>query len=165
MTLGSHQRSVGKSQVHLTPRFIIDALGPFDTDPCAAYPRPWDCARINYPEASHGLTMPWPGFVWLNPPFDRRVVGLWIDRMAEHDNGIALLHARTETAWFRPVWHRASAMLFLGQRLHFCDPSGRPADANSGAPAVLCAFGPLAHQRLAVCGLAGAFVTGWSMAA
>jgi hypothetical protein len=41
MTLGSHQQSIGKSQVHLTPRWIIDALGPFDLDPCAATVRPW----------------------------------------------------------------------------------------------------------------------------
>ncbi len=30
MTLGSHQRTIGATQVHLTPRCIIDALGPFD---------------------------------------------------------------------------------------------------------------------------------------
>jgi len=39
MTLGSHQQTIGKSQDHLTPRWIIDALGPFDLDPCAADPR------------------------------------------------------------------------------------------------------------------------------
>ena len=35
MALGSHQTTVGKSQVHITPKFIIDALGPFDVDPAA----------------------------------------------------------------------------------------------------------------------------------
>jgi hypothetical protein len=56
MALGSHQTTVGKSQVHLTPKWIIDALGVFDLDPCAASPRPWDCARVNFVEADDGLS-------------------------------------------------------------------------------------------------------------
>ena len=51
MSLGSHQRTVGLSQNHITPRWIIDALGPFKLDPCAADPRPWDCAEINWTTA------------------------------------------------------------------------------------------------------------------
>lgn len=32
MTLGSHQAAIGRSQVHITPKRIIDALGPFDLE-------------------------------------------------------------------------------------------------------------------------------------
>lgn len=168
MTLGSHQRSIGKSQVHITPRFIIDALGPFDLDPCAADPRPWNCAKHNYTAADNGLVRSWDGSVYLNPPFDRREVGKWIAKLALHNDGIALLHARTETAWFRPIWQYASAILFLGNRVTFCKPDGTPCTtdkgepANSGAPVVLCAFGPLAKLRLQGCGLPGALVTDWN---
>ena len=43
--IGSHQKSIGDNQVWLTPKFILDALGPFDLDPCAApEPRPWNTA-------------------------------------------------------------------------------------------------------------------------
>jgi hypothetical protein len=70
MSLGSHQRSVGASQDHCTPRWIIERLGPFDTDPCAADPRPWDCAKVNYTARQDGLARPWRGRVFLNPPFD-----------------------------------------------------------------------------------------------
>jgi hypothetical protein len=38
MTLGSHQTSIGKTQVHITPRWIIEVLGLFDLDPAAADP-------------------------------------------------------------------------------------------------------------------------------
>ena len=51
MTHGSHQKTIGTSQVHLTPRWIIDAWGPLDLDPCAADPRPCDCAKVNLCEA------------------------------------------------------------------------------------------------------------------
>lgn len=168
MTLGSHQRSIGKSQVHITPKVIIDALGPFDLDPCAATVRPWDCAVRNFTEATDGLIFPWSGFVWLNPPFHRYEVATWIEKMAAHNDGIALLHARTETAWFRPVWQHARALLFLSQRLTFCKPDGSPCTtakgepANSGAPVVLCAFGQLAKLRLQGCKLPGALVSAWN---
>lgn len=160
MTIGSHQRAIGKSQVHLTPRPIIEALGRFDLDPCAATERPWDCAAENYVEADDGLSRPWFGRVWCNPPFDSRVVGRWVERLSEHGCGTLLVHARTETHWFRPVWARATAILFLYNRINFCRPSGEPEPANSGAPVVLAAFGRLDADRLAQSGLAGALVSG-----
>lgn len=158
MTLGSHQQCVGKSQVHLTPQWVVDAVGPFDLDPCAATERPWDCAARNYVEADDGLALPWDGRVWLNPPFDRYQVAKWIGKLAEHGDGICLVHARTEAEWFQPIWHSAGLILFLGKRLKFCRPDGSEQPANSGAPAVLAAFGSAAVERLAASGLAGAYV-------
>ncbi len=49
MALGSHQRTIGASQVHLTPRLIIDALGPFDLDPCSVDPGASATARPSTP--------------------------------------------------------------------------------------------------------------------
>jgi hypothetical protein len=161
MTLGSHQSSIGKSQVHLTPRRFIDALGPFDLDPCAATVRPWDCAALNMIEAEDGLSQPWSGMVWLKPPFDRRSVGKWIAKLAEHGNGMALVHARTEAEWFEPIWRKAAGVLFLADRVKFCLPSGAEQPANSGAPVVIAAFGQEAYMRLRRCKIAGSLVTGW----
>ena len=165
MTLGSHQTTVGKSQVHITPRWIIDALGPFDLDPCAADPRPWDCAHVNLTESMDGLRHDWdrfPGLAWLNPPFDRYSVAAWVDRLSlRNGGGIALLHARTETDWFQPCWRRASAILFMDRRISFCRPDGSTQPANSGAPPVLIAFGPVARFHLERSGIPGALVIGW----
>jgi len=161
VTLGSHQHSIGKSQVHITPNEFIDRLGPFDMDPCAAIVRPWDCAAVNITEKENGLIRPWRGFVYLNPPYDRYVVALWISRLAEHGHGIALLHARCEAAWFEPIWQHAAAILFLADRIHFHRPDGSRQPANSGAPPVLAAFGDEAVLRLHRCGIAGALVTRW----
>lgn len=173
MTIGSHQRSIGKSQVHITPKWIIDALGPFDLDPCAADPRPWDCAERNLTEADDGLSAEWGGRVWLNPPFHRYQVGRWVERMAAHACGIALLHARTETEWFQPIWTSATALFFLARRVTFCQANGNPQivsdplskhygkPANSGAPVVLVAFSASDAGRLAESGLAGVFVDRW----
>jgi hypothetical protein len=163
MTLGSHQQTIGKSQNHITPLVeIINPLGgaqSFDLDPAGADPRPWDCAKVTW--TSRGLERDWFGFVWLNPPFDVREVGEWIAKLAAHGNGIALLHARTEAGWFEPIWERASGILFLSNRIKFCKPDGSEQPFNSGAPAILVAFGPEALARLRRCGIPGRLVTVW----
>ena len=146
MTLGSHQATVGKTQSWITPKFIIDDLGPFDYDPCACDPQPWPCATIQVTE--RGLQHKWVGRVWLNPPFNRYEVGDWIGKLANHGSGIALVHARTEAEWFLPIWRQARAIGFLTERLYFHYPDGRRADANSGAPAVLAAFSEADKARL-----------------
>jgi hypothetical protein len=159
--MSMHQTSIGKSQVHLTPRRILDPLGAFDLDPCGNDPRPWDCAARTYTAADDGLLLPWFGRVWLNPPFHRFQIFGWLDRMARHGRGIALVHARTETDWFNLIWDNATALFFVAGRVIFCQPDGSPqivSDpaskhfgkvANSGAPVVLAAFGFDDADRLA----------------
>ena len=84
--------------------------------------------------------------------------------MAKHNNGVLLLHARTETAWFRGVWDHADTILFLGRRMRFCNKEGVAAAANSGAPIVLAAFGGEAVRRLQSSELLkGALVSRWSI--
>jgi hypothetical protein len=156
MTLGSHQQSIGKSQVHLTPRWILTPLGPFFFDPCASSPRPWDIGTdLNYTEADNGLRRPWPkgkrGF--MNPPFHRYQIAEWLRLFAEHGRGIVLVHARTETDWFRIIKESASALFFLDRRVIFLDEYGQPQKitnpkskhygkvANSGAPVLLASYG------------------------
>ena len=109
--------------------------------------------------------------MWLNPPFDRYKVARWIGRLAEHGHGTAPLHARTETEWFRICWSKASAILFMPQRLTFVKPDGTPCTtrsgerANSGAPPVLVAFGDYDAMRLRQFALmhGGALVEGWQL--
>jgi hypothetical protein len=159
MTLGSHQKTVGKSQSWITPKYIIDELGPFDLDPCACTPQPWPCAKEQY--TTNGLERPWHGMVWLNPPFDRYKVGKWMQKLADHGNGIALIHARTETGWFEPAWRKADTIGFISGRIHFHKPDGTRAKANSGAPAVLVAFGKEASNRLFFSKIPMWFCTEW----
>lgn len=163
MTLGSHQQAIGFSQTHITPKWIIDKIGPFDLDPCAANPRPWDCAAVNFTEDDDGLSMPWHGRVWLNPPFDRYEVGYWITKLANHGNGIALLHARTEAQWFRPIWESSTAILFMSNRIKFCKQDGREHAANSGAPPVIVAFGRFNFSKLKFSGIPGVIISKWEL--
>lgn len=157
--IGGHQSSRSETDVWLTPQRILDDLGPFDLDPCAApEPRPWPTAANHITLPSDGLRAPWSGRIWLNPPYS--TIGPWMRRLAAHpDGGTALVFARTETRWFaESVWGGAHAARFLFGRLHFHRPSGAEAADNAGAPSVLIAYGKADASRLKRSSLPGAFV-------
>lgn len=162
--MGSHHSTANGSNVWLTPPGIVAALGEFDLDPCAANPRPWDTATRHVAPPDDGLSAPWHGRVWLNPPYTD--AERWMDKLAAHGRGTALVFARTETRWFvSQVWDRATAVLFLHGRLHFHLPDGSRASGNAGAPSCLVAYGQYDAERLAACGLRGSFVPAWRPAA
>ncbi len=88
----------------LTPPEIIEALGPFDLDPCAPIVRPRDTAARHFTLEDDGLMQPWEGRVWLNPPYGKHT-WKWLNRLALHGQGITIIFARTETEGFqRFVW-------------------------------------------------------------
>lgn len=152
----AHTRGLHSTDSWITPKWLIDRIGPFDLDPCACVPQPWPCAARSYTE--NGLLLPWDGFVWMNPPYGR-ALGDWLNRLADHGSGIALVFARTETdAFFSGVFGRAASLLFLRGRLTFHFPDGSPAPHNSGGPSVLVGYGALATERLAANADLGAFV-------
>ena len=156
MTLSSHQSARQGTDEWLTSPEIIAALGPFDLDPCSpGARRPWDTAARHFSSEDDGLSQPWVGRVWLNPPFGRAALP-WMRRMVRHGRGVALLPARTETAlFFECVWSAASAVLFLRGRPHFHYVDGRRASANSGAPICLISYGEDDARALFASGLAG----------
>jgi hypothetical protein len=159
--MGGHHSPASETVVWLTPPDILSALGDFDLDPCAcSEPRPWPTARTHFTVEDDGLTKPWFGRVWMNPPYGPpKVVGPWMRRMADHGAGTALIFARTETAlFFETVWRRAAACLFLEGRLFFCRPDGTQAGHNAGAPSVLVAYGEYDAKGLRHSGLPGHFV-------
>lgn len=108
----------------LTPPELLKALGLFDLDPCAPVVRPWAMAKLHYTKLENGLALPWHGRVWLNPPYGRQTF-LWLERLAEHKSGIALIFARTETVGFHEtVWQKASGVFFFRGRLCFHHVTG-----------------------------------------
>jgi hypothetical protein len=155
---GHHSHKMG-TDVWLTPRHILDALGPFDLDPCSAPdPEAWPTAREHITLPTDGLSVPWRGRVWLNPPYGN-IGWRWLRRLADHGTGTALLFARTETKGFvETVWNRASAVMFLHGRLHFHHADGTGAKANSGAPSCLVAYGDSDVEKLLSSGLDGTVV-------
>ncbi len=157
--IGGHHSAKMQRDEWLTPPHIIEALGPFDLDPCSPVNRPWPTAARHFTVDDNGLAKLWEGRVWLNPPYGTKAEH-WMKRLVGHGNGIALLFARTETALFFPwVWEHASGLLFIKGRLNFHFVDGRRAETNSGAPSVLIAYGKGNAEALRASGLPGAMVT------
>lgn len=119
---------------------VVATLGRIDLDPCSNVGRP------NVPAASHftvdhdGLSLPWSGLVYMNPPYGDGI-GRWVEKLrAEYLAGnvtaaIALVPARTDTAWFAAL--RDGAICFVRGRLRF---SGHQNSAPFPSAAVY--FGP-----------------------
>lgn len=158
MGMSSHQSASMKSDTWLTPPSIVQDLGEFDLDPCTPPVMPWQTAKKRYTIVEDGLVSPWEGRVWLNPPYSREAVK-WLRKLADHGDGIALVFARTETAWFfETVWRKADAVLFIEGRLHFHYPDGERAAANAGAPSVLVAYGKNNVRALCQSKIKGEFI-------
>ena len=156
--MGGHQSANSQTVEWLTPPYILEELGPFDLDPCCPESRPWDTARTHYTQEDCGDLLPWFGRIWLNPPYGEEV-WRWLELLANHRNGIALIFARTETEGFhRWVWRQADGLLFLKGRLTFYRPDGSLSSYNAGAPSVLVGYGSANIKRLKGSGLVGHYV-------
>ena len=131
-SIGSHHSTnILNNDEWLTPPSILKRLGEFDLDPCSPVDRPWNTANKHYTKIDNGLIQEWNGRVWLNPPYGL-VAAAWLDKMANHNNGIALIFARTETKmFFEFIWDKADALLFLEGRLFFYDVNGIKAKGNA----------------------------------
>jgi hypothetical protein len=158
--IGGHTKANnGLTNDWLTPPEIIKALGPFDLDPCVPDSMPWQTANRMITESENGLAVSWDGFVWMNPPYGEQT-NLWLKKMAEHSNGIALIFARTETKmFFDYVWSKATCLFFFQGRLFFHGTDGKKAQGNAGGPSVLIGYGEEASERIRNSLLVGAYVS------
>lgn len=148
----------GETTEWYTPPGIFEALGlEFDLDPCApAGGLPWIPARRFYSKADEGLCRTWEGRVWLNPPYGQHTAK-WMRRLASHGDGVALVFARTETAWWHETVRAAHAVCFIDGRLTFVDAQRQPGRSNAGAPSALIAYGQACAEALACADLGMTF--------
>ena len=145
-----HEAAVGNSVEWYTPKSVFDALGVgFDLDVCSpGLDKTWVPAERALTIAEDGLTSPWHGFVWCNPPYGKGI-DKWLKRMAKHNNGIALVPARPDTAWFHEASHTTMSILFARGRIKF-HPGDKhaPNTGSPGAGNVFIAWGQQAALTL-----------------
>jgi hypothetical protein len=137
------------SNEHYTPKQYLDAArevfgGSIDLDPAS-------CAEANqvvhatefFTAEDDGLTKPWHGNVWLNPPYGRHVgdfVAKFIEECkADHTKaGIVLVNAHcTDTDWFQPLWN--GVLCFTNHRVNFYGDDVRSGSTHGS---VFVYFGP-----------------------
>lgn len=132
----------------LTPPDVIDALGPFDLDPCGA-PNHATARHIYLLEnGDDGLRDPWWGRVWLNPPYGK-TMRVWVERLVAHGRGTALIPVAAGTKlWQEVVFPEASAIHFYRHRIKFLRRDGLEDDLVSPQASAIVAFGDDDADRL-----------------
>ena len=113
-----------KTDLWETPQDFFDRLDNefgFDLDACAL-PQNAKCAAYYTPEQD-GLSQPWDGVVWCNPPYGRNI-GKWVQKAHDENRRnnnyiVMLLPARTDTRWFHDYILGKAEIRFIRGRLKF----------------------------------------------
>lgn len=124
-----------------TPDYVWRSLGKIDLDPCAGLDTSIGCHNYRLSDEVSGLSRPWFGFVFCNPPFSQKEQ--WARKMVQHGRGILLLPERGSAPWFGPLALSAGAYWVMGKKINFV---GGPSSNNLGS--VMFLFGEDAIDRV-----------------
>ena len=154
MTRGfANETQTGNTVERYTPPHIFAALGlTFDLDPCAAPRHDYVPAINKYVLPADGLSLPWHGKIWLNPPYGRNM-GAWLRRLASHKNGIAFVFARTDTRWWHETVATADIVCFVRGRVNFVNHKTGSGTLPANAPSVLIGWGEDCVEAIRSCNL------------
>jgi len=107
------------------------ALGEIDLDPAShVLAQERVKAKAFFTVAEDGLSRPWFGRVWLNPPFHRAGLAPFVDKLVGEwtsgrvEQAILLTHNYTDTEWFHTAARAARTIFFPCGRIHFLSPCG-----------------------------------------
>lgn len=124
-----------------TPKDFFDRLNNefhFTLDVCAL-PENAKCEKYYTPEQD-GLSQPWIGMCWCNPPYGRQI-GAWVRRAwtssADGATVVMLLPARTDTRWFHEYIYGKDRVeiRFIPGRLKFGGSKN-----SAPFPSMVCVF-------------------------
>ena len=126
-----------------TPEEYIEAarlvMGSIDLDPASNdLAQKTIQAATFYTVHDDGLTKPWAGNVWLNPPYTARVINLFVGKLCQHFNAgevtsaVLLTNNNTDTAWWHEAMQSAAAVCFTAGRVNFYKPDGGKSSPTNG---------------------------------
>ena len=116
-----------------TTKYLFDRISSifnFSLDVCAL-PENAKCESYYTPK-DDGLSKPWRGGVWCNPPYGREISS-WVKKAYEESQKeynsfvLMLLPARTDTRWWWEYVQGKATLFFIKGRVKF-------GDHNVGAP-------------------------------
>jgi ParB family chromosome partitioning protein len=117
----------------------VRVMGAIDCDPASiATANEVVRAAQFYTAEDDGLSQPWRGRVWMNPPYSQPLVARFGARLCEElaygnvTEAIVLLNNTTETASFQQMARLARAICFPAGRVKFYHPGGGLSAALQG---------------------------------
>jgi hypothetical protein len=139
----------------LTPAWIIERIGLSDLDPCG-YKLNGEfivpCAEKSYTleDNEDGLSLPWEGSVYCNPPYTQNKK--WIEKCAQyhHETGndvIVLIFNRSDTGYFQDLVRRSTGVVLIAGKLKYLNEQGEE-EGFAQVPSILVAYGEGAFERI-----------------
>ena len=133
--------SLNSSDQWCTPKWLADALGPFDLDPCSnlgSHIQATRCALDHEDEGFRdGLKHGWirrdgrPDSVFVNPPYSN--VGPWAARLVNHQGPwVALLKLDPTTRWWAHLMTANPTVAPFRKRIRF---EGKQTDGSDATTA------------------------------
>ena len=133
-----------KTEMWETPQDLFEKLNDefhFTVDVCATAENA-KCKKYYTPEID-GLSQPWDGVVWCNPPYGRQI-GKWVFAASvasgvRNATVVMLLPARTDTRWFHDYIYQKERVevRFIKGRLKFGESKN-----SAPFPSMICIFRP-----------------------
>ena len=122
--------------------FTLDAAASHENAKCAKY----------FTIDDDGLSQPWDGRVWVNPPYGRGI-GHWVEKAYQESRRgslvVCLIPSRTDTGYWHDYAMKAAAIRFIRGRLHFSSDdhaerksAGTSAAHNAPFPSAVVIFSP-----------------------
>ncbi len=137
---------------------ILQATGreKFDLDPCSPRDDGPVPAALRWTERDDGLSHPWCGMIFVNPPYSR-ALPKWVAKCASEADGgavvIGLVPSRTDTRWWHDNVVGQADVIMLKGRLKFGDGQG-----SAPFPSALAVWGDSQLAELVATALPGSWL-------
>jgi phage N-6-adenine-methyltransferase len=165
--LANHRAEGTGENEWFTPVEYIEAarlvLEEIDLDPASnPIAQEWIKANEYFTRADDGLKHEWHGRVWLNPPYARGEIGMFVNKLLrEIESGrvaaaVLLTHSYTDTEWFHNAVSTMDAVCFTRGRVKFIDDAGDPCAPTQGQ--AFCYYGERIEEFIEIFNAFG-FVT------
>lgn len=126
----------GENEWYTPPKYTEAArhvMGGIDLDPASnSVANGFVKADSFYTKEDDGLTKPWYGRVWLNPPYAQPLIAQFAEAVlskfssGEFEQAVVLVNNATDTKWLQSMMRACSAICFLEGRIRYLDFTGEP---------------------------------------
>jgi ParB family chromosome partitioning protein len=140
---GNHRaQGTGENEWYTPARYIEAArevMGGIDLDPAtSAIAQRAIGATQFFTRDDDGLSKPWTGRVWLNPPYSQPDIAQFCHKLVSEvaagavEQAVLLTHNYTDTAWFHEAESVVAAICFTRGRIKFVDSAGNECAPTQG---------------------------------